>query len=185
MVNYSFEIPNEKAKIYRIITMLMLLINLVAFVFVVSKSWLDLIKWIAIAGGIVNIIAVIISYKKEASVKKGKAGFYAIEKAFIFSALCWALIGNFFASGLLLLFAVFGFYTNRKFIIQFSEEGISYPSFPPKIFLWKDVEQALLKDDILTIDLKDNRLLQFSIDKKLCTVVDEDEFNKFCSRQMI
>ncbi|MEO6537703.1 MAG: hypothetical protein ABIT07_08310, partial [Ferruginibacter sp.] len=85
---------------------------------------------------------------------------------------------------MLLFFAVLGFYTNKQLIIYINENGISYPSFPPKLLLWPAIEQVILKDDVLTIDMKDNKLLQFAIDKLNTPVIDETEFNGFCITQL-
>ncbi len=83
--------------------------------------------------------------------------------------------------GLMLLFFGFvGFFANKKPIITFSEDGIEYPSFPIKKYAWADVVQVLWKDDILTIDLKDNKLLQFNMDKAFAEGVDVVGFNEFC-----
>ena len=175
---YSFEIPNEKTRLYSLISQLMLLINLLAFLFVIFKTDIPFIKWIACIGSIANIAAVII-YKM-----KGKPAIVALVVAFIISGICWALYKIYLPAFLLCFFAVFAVFTHQKFIIRFTDEGIFYPSFPSKIFLWNSVEQAMLKDGILTIDLKDNRLLQFSIDKKMCLEVDENVFNAFCKKQI-
>jgi hypothetical protein len=39
---------------------------------------------------------------------------------------------------------------------------------------------VILKDDILSIELKDNRLFQFSLDKNIAAAIDSAAFNNFC-----
>ena len=74
-------------------------------------------------------------------------------------------------------------YTRRKFEVIFSKDGIIYPSFPRQTFLWPDVSNAILKDGMLTIDLKNNKLIQTVIDKESALAINESEFNLFCRKQ--
>ena len=81
---------------------------------------------------------------------------------------------------MLLFFGFVGFFANKKPVIIFSDDGIEYPSFPTKKYAWSDVVQVLWKDDILTIDLKDNKLLQFNIEKPFAEGFDVAGFNGWC-----
>jgi len=67
--------------------------------------------------------------------------------------------------------------------VQVSETCITYPAFPVKSFNWKELNQVILKDGLLTIDLRNNKLIQQLVDENL-TRVDEREFNDFCSEQL-
>ena len=80
---------------------------------------------------------------------------------------------------LLILFTVIGYFANKEKIIIFSDEGILYPSFPEKKYMWNEVAQVVWKDDILTIDLKNNTLMQFKIGKEFSEKFDELAFNKW------
>ena len=70
--------------------------------------------------------------------------------------------------------------TGRKNVIHFSKDGITYPSFPEKVFLWIEIDFAVLKDDILTIETLDNHLLQFTLDPAVTDLIDPIAFNQFC-----
>lgn len=76
-----------------------------------------------------------------------------------------------------------GTYSRRVFEVIFTNDGIVYPSFPKKTFLWKDVSNVVLKDGILTIDLKNNKLIQSAISKESADI-NEREFNLFCKEQL-
>ena len=52
-----------------------------------------------------------------------------------------------------------------------------------KKYNWTEIAQIICKDDILTIDLKDNKLLQLNIEKNFAERFDVNEFNKFCRLQ--
>ncbi|MGC4034655.1 MAG: hypothetical protein QM764_01750 [Chitinophagaceae bacterium] len=45
------------------------------------------------------------------------------------------------------------------------------------------MSNAILKDGILTIDFKNNKIIQAEIDEEYA-VVNEKEFNEFCKRQL-
>lgn len=79
----------------------------------------------------------------------------------------------------------FFFYSIRILKVVISSEGIVYPSFPVKKIEWERLNNLLLKDNLLTIDFKNNKLIQSEIftDQKE-VVVDEIEFNDFCRQQI-
>ncbi|MFM8806066.1 MAG: hypothetical protein ACKOD1_01770, partial [Sphingomonadales bacterium] len=73
----------------------------------------------------------------------------------------------------------------RPLRVVFSDQGIDYPSFPRRIIEWDQVEQVIVKDDLLTIDLRSNRLLQHPIEKN--SFIDDrevTEFNAHCQQKI-
>jgi hypothetical protein len=61
---------------------------------------------------------------------------------------------------------------------------ISYPSFPQKKIEWNEVSNLILKDNILTIDLKNNKLIQHTIKENENKDLDETAFNIFIQQQL-
>ena len=119
--------------------------------------------------------------------KKNKAGspkLIAPETAFSALSMFWIATGNVLPGILMLIVALLGFYTNRRAAITFNREGILYPSMPAKLFHWSLVDFVMLKDGILTIELKDNRVFQFTLPVQESAAHDEQQFNGFC-RQMV
>ena len=68
--------------------------------------------------------------------------------------------------------------------VAFDEEEIAFNTFPKKIVLWKDISNVVLKDGILTIDLKNNTLIQKEVDADI-SEADEQDFNDFCKQKLI
>ena len=67
--------------------------------------------------------------------------------------------------------------------IGFDNEEIAFNTFPTKRIAWQEVNNVVLKDGLLTIDLKSNKLIQ----KEVCEVISkstEEEFNTFCVEQI-
>lgn len=73
--------------------------------------------------------------------------------------------------------------SRRQLVILVSSAEIRYPSFPVKKISWSEVSNLLLKDDILTIDLKNNKIYQHFV-KDAAEVVSEAAFNEFCREQI-
>lgn len=65
----------------------------------------------------------------------------------------------------------------------FDKNEIVFNSFPQKKYLWKDVNNAVLKDNMLTLDFKNNKIIQKEIDAEISDA-DEKDFNEFCREQL-
>jgi hypothetical protein len=64
--------------------------------------------------------------------------------------------------------------------VLFSTEGVSLTRvFKTAIFPWTEMENVILKDNILTIDFKANKIIQVEI-VETARMVDETEFSLFC-----
>ncbi|MGJ7033321.1 hypothetical protein [Niabella hirudinis] len=73
--------------------------------------------------------------------------------------------------------------SRRQLVILVSSAEIRYPSFPVKKISWSEVSNLVLKDDILTIDLKNNKIYQHFV-KNADEIVSEAVFNEFCREQI-
>lgn len=68
--------------------------------------------------------------------------------------------------------------------IGFDEEGIAINSFPKKKYEWHEVSNVVLKDDIITVDLYNNKIIQREIDSEIDEET-EKEFNHFCRSHLL
>ena len=66
--------------------------------------------------------------------------------------------------------------------IAFDHESIVFNSFPAKKYSWKELNNVVLKDGLLTIDLKTNKLIQREVNAEVSAET-EKEFNDFCNTQ--
>jgi hypothetical protein len=172
--NFSIEIPNERIKTYKVVTFIMLTLNFLGFgyVFLRTNNTASIFAIIAL---VLNAVPWLYYLLNKKHIKSP-----IIEITLITSAFLWMYFGNFWMGIIMLFFAAMSFFTNKKQIILFNEEGIIYPSFPVKKYAWAEVAHVIWKDDILTIDLKDNKLLQFNIEKGFAEGFDVVGFNGFC-----
>ena len=88
-----------------------------------------------------------------------------------------------YGAGILMLLLLFYIIIRKELKVLVNEKVIVYPSFPVKKIEWSSVSNTILKDGLLTIDLKNNRIIQQYIDERR-TKVKEKEFNEFCSQQL-
>jgi uncharacterized membrane protein YobD (UPF0266 family) len=88
------------------------------------------------------------------------------------------LVSYWWAGLLLVLLIALYFISKRKLVITINKDHITYPSFPKMLIHWAQLNNVILKDGILTIDLKNNKIIQHSVNEN----VNEKEFNDFCSR---
>lgn len=181
MKTYSILLPNEKLKTIRYVTLFILLINCFAFGFVYFNTAGGGIKNISLLGCIISLVSLVFFLIQFFT---GKIPSYKPGITFIVLSLTWLLTGNYLLGICVIAFAVFGFYAGKKFIVVFDEEKITYPSFPVRHFYWKDVSNVVLKDNVLTIDLENNKLIQVVIEKESAGQIDEREFNEFCLQRL-
>jgi hypothetical protein len=67
--------------------------------------------------------------------------------------------------------------------VAFDESEMVINSFPKKRYDWSDLTNVVLKDGILTIDFKNNKLVQKEIQSG-SNARDEREFNEFCMNML-
>jgi hypothetical protein len=67
--------------------------------------------------------------------------------------------------------------------IGFDDEGITFNSFPKKTYKWHEINNVILKDDIITIDLYNNKIIQKELEDESEDL--EKEFNEFCRSHLL
>ena len=174
MKTYTIEIPNERLKTYKKVAFIILTLNFLGFGYIFIRTFGNA-SFIAIAALILNAISWLYYLLGKKHLKSP-----IIELVFILSGIIWVYFGNVWMGIMLLLFAVMSFFTNKKTVVIVDELGVIYPSFPNKKYLWPEIIQVVCKDDILTIDLKDNTLRQLNIEKNFAESFDVIAFNEFC-----
>jgi hypothetical protein len=101
---------------------------------------------------------------------------------FFLLAAVWIYWQIYWAAALIIFIDIFFIFSTRKFEIKFADEHIIYPSFPVKKILWNELSNVILKDGLLTIDFKNNKILQAETEGD--DLIDEKEFNEFCKQHL-
>ncbi|MGE9313531.1 hypothetical protein ACLOAU_17910 [Niabella sp. CJ426] len=179
MPSYQFIIPNKKLVTYQVFSYAIILLN-IAGLYLLSpqqEAWGQgiylLLLFLAVFRGIWDYRA----YKKQ-------KGLMSNVLLLVIIALFWSRTEYNMGIWINLLLAGLYFISTRKLKIIVSEEGVSYPTFPAKIIPWSEISNLILKDDILTIDLKNNKIYQHLVEYT-DNAANEPEFNDFCRTKLV
>jgi hypothetical protein len=176
MQQYEIVLKNEKEKTYFIISWILLIANFISILILTIS-----IHFTKLGPLILSFLAFacifIPMYFKE---KNEKLTYYW---AFFFFSLAWFSSHNDWLGSLNLLFGLLDVTARRKLFVRVDKNCVEYPSFIFKRALWKDISNVILKDGMLTIDFKNNKIFQQLIDEKMQSV-NEKEFNDFCRQQL-
>ena len=176
MKQFELILKNEKEVSYKRISIILLVLNLVGLLFITYlkdfKSWVPFIM--AAIAIFSTFIALYFRNKNERSPLTG---------AFFVLSLAW-ILADYWVLGLLnTLFMILHIAALQKPIVSISEKQVIYPSFPKKKIDWQELSNLIIKDGLLTIDFKNNRIIQQQV-ADISSTIDEKEFNDFCRLQL-
>ncbi len=86
----------------------------------------------------------------------------------------------------LLYFALefFEYQAKRPLEVGFTQDRVQINSLPKKTYRWGDFNNIVLKDGLLTLDLRSNKLIQRETQEEEDDDADEEEFNAYCHQQL-
>lgn len=176
---YQFIIPNKKILTYQVFAYGIIIFNLLGL-FLVQPVTGE--KNFNIAPPAIAVVLIVLwdvyRYKKKGTLQ-------SIGMLILLCGIFWISRGYTYL--LLLNIFLWALYmiSKRKLVITTDSSYVAYPSFPEKKIMWRDISNMVLKDDILTIDLKNNKIYQHIIEYTGKEAVNEAEFNDFCRRQLM
>jgi hypothetical protein len=80
--------------------------------------------------------------------------------------------------------AFFYLLAQRELNIIVSSSHIIYPSLPKRRIQWSELNNLILKDGLLTIDFKNDAIIQHYPEQKM-SLPEEKEFNEFCRERLV
>ena len=168
--------------LYNIISILLCLMTVTAEIFGLINSTFNTINWINIGFTSFIIIYLVVSFLFFNN-KKYVAGF---GWPLFVSAILWfiAPLGNIWLS---LFYVAAAFIEGQlKFPqeIGFDKEEVVFNYFPSKHYMWSEIQNVILKDNIVTIDFKNNRIFQKETETETKPEL-EKEFNEFCRQHLL
>ena len=174
MQKFEIEIRNEKIKSYRIITLLIVILNTLFFISLIFRT--NQIRSALISLGFILLYTVYRFYISQ----KNKQGFFFDEWIYFLLMILWVNDSILLAITNLALFLLYTIST-QKIIYNFDSSLIKQKNFPWKKYQWNELNNVLLKDDLLTIDFKNNRVIQMEI---MSRDINDEEFNAFVRSQL-
>jgi len=181
MNKYTIILPDEKNRTYRLVTVLIAILNFAGFIYIRTRVNEETTNFLTLFSGSI-LIGQLGNYWYFK--KRRKANSIALLVAIVIASVCWLFLGMTGFGLLDMVFAVLGFIAFRKLQLKFFDDKIEFPSFPKKYFYWEEVDNLILKDNILTIDFKNNKLLQFTLNEAENENLDEAAFNSFAQQKM-
>ncbi len=178
MEEYKITLKNEKLNSYNRISWFILLILTLVYSYLAffngDQSHLGKKAALIIALAAAMILKVV--FERTA---------YRFGVSVFFYILILGLIANeyYWMAGIALFFDILHSISTREKIVTLSKEKVRYPSFPARNINWGSLYNVLLKDGLLTIDSKNDKIIQQLIDTKNATI-NEKEFNDFCREQL-
>ena len=170
---YIFNIKDDGVKLDVVITRSMLAIAAIAALFYnsVENYYLNIISAVVLFMGALFIHFLIDRLRLSKFILFASAAilFFISTRSITFSLI-------------LLSYGYLIKFFNKKPSIQVSEAGITISKlFSDKKYLWDEFSNLIFKDSLLTLDFKNNKLIQLKIEENESTV-NENEFNHFCRR---
>jgi len=175
---YVVTLKNSSRKYVDRFSLLLLFASVILFL---REQWLSPNIKISYLFGAVAITG-IIAWNLYQQKKKFLVVYY--NSALFIAAIAWVTMP--YLSWLFLPFALLGLFERQAKMpleVGFTDNEIAINTLIRKRYRWIDFNNIILKDDLLTLDFKNNRLLQReTIDEE--GDAEEDEFNVYCRERL-
>lgn len=181
MQQYQIILKNEKVNQYNRIAQFIIIANIAIFVLLAVESTTK--KWLIYYSTVSAIISVILIIDYFFPFNKYWGKFELKLAALAIISISWFNSTYWWVGIIIILLDIFYTISKRLLLLTITKKEISYPSIPQKKIKWSTVNNVILKDGLLTIDLKTNRLIQQAVEESQ-TVVNEKQFNDFCREQL-
>jgi hypothetical protein len=182
--DYIIELKKPSFLVVDLISRLMLMIAIATFSYAIyllhGVNWLSITLAILVLGMIAWWIRCNSKQKKEPII------YYRL--GLLLATVGWVINYKYFDGPIWIPVLYFLAVLSEKQVkfpkeIAFNEEGIVINSLPKRSYPWELLSNVILKDCILTIDFKNNKLIQKETQEDT-TALEEKEFNEFCRTQL-
>jgi hypothetical protein len=176
---YIVVLANNIRKPAHIMSWLLVLITLASgFYFAATHLSLTAVPLLLMLA--IMIVVLIFSLRRTT-----ESGFPSFFWTIVVGALCWIILpGGFYIGTMFLLAALLEKQSHIPVEIGLDASGITFNHFPTKSFEWRLIQRCLVKDGILTIDYRTNRLYQREISSDILPE-DEKELNAYCEARIL
>jgi len=176
MQPFEIVLKNDKVATYRSFTWLIALCNVFVFVFLLFNPA------IVYPGAASLGITVAYGMYRWYVVKKSKASLFIDESAFYVLAACWVILQHYLIAAVIGILGVLYHFSLQPLLFVFDATAVKKMTFPYAAYSWGQFNNVVLRDNILTLDFTDNRLIQMEIEN--ASSVSETQFNAFARQQL-
>lgn len=173
---YIITLKNESSRYVNVIGFLLSFGSAVLFLREMVLRQQVIVPYLA---GIIFVV-LLVAWSWYISVRKEKEMYYS--KALLIAGLVWTKMP--YMQWLIAVFAVLALLEYQAKLapeIGFSSDHIVFNGLFKKKYRWSDIENVILKDGLLTIDFKNNKLFQKEIDSG-DNEASEPEFNEWVKK---
>lgn len=182
MKQYDLVLKNEKEKSYSRISWIIVVLNVISLLLIAMADYKNTKGPALII--LLSCLFIIALASSATFIKIGsKYGKMSLTGAMFWLSIPWLATEHKWVFIVDILFVILNIISARKLIVTIKNDNIIFPSFPKKTIQWQQLNNLILKDDLLTIDFKNNKLIQQKISEASSTI-DEKEFNEFCCQQL-
>ena len=105
------------------------------------------------------------------------------EVSFFILAGCWVALQNYLIAFACVLMGILYHLSLQKLQFVFNGNFVKKMNFPQAEYSWNKFSNVLLRDNILTLDFRNNKLIQLEIENERSISV--IEFNEFAQQQLM
>ena len=175
-MQFEIIIKNEKIKSYRTIALIVLLLNIAIFILLL---FYDTYRYEAASA--ILLIGIYI-FMRLYFIKKYQQGNYLDQVLIFVLAGCWFGLQNYYMVAALIIIGILYHLALQKIQILFTPQKVMKLNFPQKNYEWNAFNNVIMKDKMLTLDFKNNHLLQAEVEDP--KNVNEKDFNLFVQKQL-
>lgn len=179
-MSYRFTLKDNKLNAYRNLTWFFFFLHFMAASILSLNTTDRNVKAALYIAGAVFLLAFLLFYLFRHKKKTWQTFAFAMA---VLYAVFWLWHAGVIA--LVIFLAVYSFVSlvqQKKNTASFSSSGIALKTvFKTKACTWQQIDHVVLKDNLLTIDFKSNRIIQAELEQE---VADEESFNRFCREQL-
>ncbi|MBK6936063.1 MAG: hypothetical protein IPH18_03660 [Chitinophagaceae bacterium] len=175
---YIFSIANTKKKFYYFFAFFIIIINAVLLTLIrINYSEGPLKNW-----KLFGVVLYIILFSILFFIRREKEKTTLSVFTFILVITAWLVMAELLPAIINLIILLLFKISTRSLVIKINAQRIIYPSFPSLAIGWNELNNVILKDGLLTIDLKNNKVYQHYPEE--ISLVDEAIFNSFCKQHI-
>ena len=175
MPRFTIMLKNDKLKTYTVISWLIIALNFISFVYIGVSGISKIANLPYYAAGILLLIFFARFLSKREEFEND-----SISLCFMVAIIAWIVLQFYWVVVIIFFLFLFQDISRRKLTVLVYDDRIIYPSFPKRTIVWEELNNVILKDAILTIDLKNNKVFQ----NEIISPTSEIDFNEFCNTHL-
>jgi hypothetical protein len=172
--HYSITIENTRKKAIRLISLFMIL---AVGLLLIYLGYLKGVNKSVVYGGVVVVFIVIDHFKHSEK-------FNLKTMAIVLQLVGWLSLGYWWIGAAIILLSIFEHEALRNRVIAFAAEGVKLKGMFGSSHKWYELNNVLVKDGMITLDFKNNKIIQAEILQEETDIENETEFNWFCQEQL-